>query len=222
MYYQMNQSKYTLIFGITADPIHKGHEQVILNSFDYAKTQGIDIKEFLLVPTYQPNLIANKQQPITAFKHRFEMCELAAKEIRNQYKYPVYVSDIEKQLFIKTGQKSYSYDTLNAIKAKHNLFVLSADHFAGRWPIFRKWYRWQELVKENGLLIHQRPGHGINFSFIERLKDLNPDVYVITGLPEVDVSSTQLRAALRSQKTSLKYHMAASVLKYISQHKVYG
>ena len=216
------QKPYTLLFGLTADPIHKGHEQVIINSFKFAKQQQLNFEQLLLVPTFEPNLIATKKQPQTPFKQRFEMCELVAESIREQFNYPVYITDIERQLFELNGVKSYSYDTLHATEVAHKLFVLSADHFTGRWPKFRQWYRWQQLVEENGLLIHQRPGHGINASFIEQLKDLNPDVYVVTGLPEVDVSSTQMRAALRAQQTISKDHMAASVLQYIRQHKVYG
>ncbi len=163
----MKHQSYTLVFGLTADPIHKGHEQVILNSFAFANQHGFSIDQFILIPTYQPNLIANKQQPRTPYKHRFKMCELVAKEIYNQYNHPIQVSDIEKQLFKKTNPKSYSYDTLSAINADRKLFVLSADHFAGRWPKFRKWYNWEALVKENGLMIHQRPGNKVNKNFIK-------------------------------------------------------
>ncbi len=217
----MKHHSYTLVFGLTADPIHKGHEQVILNSFAFAKQHGLSIEQFILIPTYQPNLIANKKQPRTPYKHRFKMCELVAKEITNQYNYPVQVSDIEKQLFKKTNQKSYSYDTLSAIEANHKLFVVSADHFAGRWPKFRKWYNWQNLVKENGLLIHQRPGHGINQSFIKHLKNINSDVLIVKNQPSIDVSSTQLRNNLKHTKNSYKNSISLSVLGYLNSKKLY-
>lgn len=218
----MKKPAYTLIFGLTADPIHKGHEQVILNSFEFAKANKLSIEKFLLVPTYQANLIAGKQQPRTAYKHRFKMCELVAEQIRTEHNYPVYVSDIEKQLFLKTNRKSFSYDTLKAIDVEYKLFVLSADHFTGRWPKFRKWHKWQDLIKENGLLIHQRPGHNINNNFIEQLKVFNSEVYVVKGLPEVDTSSTALRTALWTQRTIPKDLMAASVMSYIRKNHVYG
>lgn len=221
----MKSTPYTLIFGLTADPIHKGHEQVILNSFSFAKTQNIKIKEFLLVPTYHPNLIANKQQPRTAFHHRFKMCELVTKKLENQFNYPVYVTDIEQKLFNTNQQKSYSYDTLNAIKAKHKLFVLSADHFTGRWPKFRKWYKWQKLLKENGLLIHQRPGHSINMRFIAQLKTINPTIFVVSQLPQIKISSTQLRSDLRKNSSLVALDLLKlideSVLEYINNKHIY-
>ncbi len=217
----MTNVSYTLVFGLTADPIHKGHEQVILNSFAYAKTKKFNIKEFLLVPTYQPNLVANKQQPKTSYKHRFKMCELTAQDIIKKFNYPAYVSDIEKQLYKKYNKKSYSYDTLKAIEARHKLFVVSADHFAGRWPKFRKWYNWQDLVKENGLLIHQRPGHGINTSFIEQLKEINADVFVAADMPSVDVSSTQIRSMFQNRNSISSNLISPFIGKYCLSKQLY-
>lgn len=217
----MNTAMHTLLFGLTADPIHKGHEQVILNSFEFAKTNHIEIEQVLLVPTYQAHLIANKTQPQTAFRARFEMCELVAERIRKDLDLPVYVTDIERQLYELNRVKSYSYDTLHATEVKHKLFVLSADHFSGRWPKFRKWYRWQQLVKENGLLIHQRPGHGINKSFIQQLKTINPAVHVVEGLPQIEASSTELRALLKTQSTQAIKNLDDAVLAYIKTHDIY-
>jgi len=217
----MTNKSYTLIFGLTADPIHKGHEQVILNSFAYAKQQAISIERFMLIPSYAPNLIADKLQPKTAFEHRYMMCQMTSENIINKFNYPVYVSDIEKQLFYQNQQKSYSYKTLHAIKDRHKLFVLSADHFAGRWPKFRKWFHWQDLVKENGLLIHQRPGHGINLSFIEQLKQINPNVYVVTGLPSIEVSSTQIRTKLSMQQPISSKFIATSIRNYCVDNGLY-
>lgn len=213
--------KLTLIFGLTADPIHKGHEQVILNSFAYAKQLNLTIEQFLLVPTYQPNLIADKKQPQTPFKYRFNMCELVAEKIRKKFNYPVYITDIERQLYELNGSKSYSYDTLQATSVNQKLFVLSADHFTGRWPKFRKWYKWKELVNENGLLIHQRPGHGINSNFIKQLKELNNHVYVVNNLPQIDISSTKLRQQLKNKRTVLPNTISTQVLAYIKQNKIY-
>ncbi len=217
----MSKTAYTLIFGLTADPIHKGHEQVIHNSFAYAQQHDITIKQLLLVPTYQPNLIAGKQQPRTPYQHRFAMCQLIAKQMSDQFNYRVQVSDIEKQLFELNQQKSYSYDTLKAIESQHKLFVLSADHFAGRWPKFRQWHQWQGLVKENGLLIHQRPGHRINHSFINQLKAINPAVFVVSGYPAVEVSSTQLRQKLHQQQTIAENLLSPIISNYIKPLNLY-
>ncbi len=216
-----SQKAYTLIFGLTADPIHKGHEQVIHNSYAFANKNGFEIAEFILAPTYQPNLIANKTEPRTAFEHRFAMCELVANELNENFKYQIKVSDIEEVLYKQTGQKSYSHDTLKALNKPRQLFVLSADHFSGRWPKFRKWYRWQELVENHGLMIHQRPGHSINQSFITSLKEINPDVFVVKDLPSIDISSTYIRQQLAKNVIPSETQLNPLIAEYISKHYLY-
>ncbi|MCB1584279.1 MAG: nicotinate-nicotinamide nucleotide adenylyltransferase [Marinicella sp.] len=212
---------FTLVYGLTADPIHKGHEQVIHNSYTFAAQNDLLISEFILVPTFKPNLIAGKKQPRTAYKHRFAMCELTATELNKKFNYQVNVSDIEKKLFKKTGLKSFSFDTLTALDKANQLFILSADHFGGRWPKFRKWYCWQELVKKHGLLIHQRPGHTVNLTFIKSLKELNPDIFLIKNLPTVDISSTNLRQKLAKSVMPDKEHINKRVLNYINSNHLY-
>ena len=171
-------TKYTLAFGLTADPPHRGHEQVIRNSFAWAQAQGLTIARFVLIPTYQPNLIAGKKQPRTPYKHRRTMCQIMANEVSQDLNKTVEVSDIEKEIFTRTKAKSYSFDTLSALHNQHPttkvLFVVSADHFAGRWPKFRQWHRWQDLAKTHGLMIHQRPGHRINTRFVAQLQAGKP------------------------------------------------
>ncbi|MFC3193727.1 nicotinate-nicotinamide nucleotide adenylyltransferase [Marinicella sediminis] len=215
------QSQYTLIFGLTADPPHAGHEQVVINSYQWAKDHGLGIERFVLVPTYQPNLIAGKQQPGTAFTHRLTMCQLLAEHISNEHQFRAEVSDVEKHLFKETGTKSFSVDTLRRVAAKRRLFVLSADHFGGRWPKFRKWHQWHNLVRENGLLIHQRPGHSINNSFIKQLQEINSSVFVVSGKPAVNVSSTHLRQILSRGKLPAASLINPGVLDYVITHALY-
>lgn len=212
---------FTLVFGLTADPIHKGHEQVIHNSYTFAEQYGYNIVEFILVPTFQPNLIADKKQPRTAFKHRFAMCKLIADDLNKKFNYQVQVSDIEKVLYDVNNRKSYSFDTLQALNKPNQLFVLSADHFAGRWPKFRKWHRWQELVKRHGLLIHQRPGHGINLTFLKQLKTINHQLFRVKDLPTVEVSSTLLRQQLAKNVRPDNTLLNPIIFQFISKHYLY-
>lgn len=217
----MSNSTFYLVFGLTADPPHKGHEQVIINSHDFIKNAGFVVKQFDLIPTFEPNLIAGKRQPVADFEQRMSMCQIVANDLNRTIKINVQVNEIERLLAIATHQKSFSYQTLKAIDHPNKLFVLSADHFAGRWPKFRKWHMWESLVKENGLLIHQRPGHSINNSFIKQLQDINPHIFVVKGYPEKAVSSTQIRNQLKQTDMKSCNLLNPAVLTFINTNKLY-
>lgn len=217
----MTDNSFHLIFGITADPPHKGHEQVILNSYEFMRNSGLKVEQFDLIPTFDPNLIAGKRQPTADFEQRMSMCQLIAEDLNKIHGFNVQVNDIERFLALATHKKSYSYETLKAIKHPNKLFVLSADHFAGRWPKFRKWHEWRNLVKENGLLIHQRPGHKINQSFINQLKAINPNIFVANGYPAVDVSSTFLRSRFTHLPNETKLLLNHNVYLFAHSHDIY-
>ena len=36
---------YSIIFGLTADPIHLGHEQAVINGVDFIKSSGFEINQ---------------------------------------------------------------------------------------------------------------------------------------------------------------------------------
>lgn len=206
-----------LIFGLTADPPHLGHEQVIINSYHFMRSAQQAIAQFDLVPSYHAHLIAGKKGPQASFQQRMLMCQIIARRLIQQHGFNIHVSAVEKELHHQNGGQNYTIDTLDAIESNHKFFVLSADHFAGRWPKFRKWYQWKNLVKNNGLLIHQRPGHRINKRFIDQLKQLNKNIHIVIGHKDVAISSTQLRQDFKSQQ----HHVSDDIRAYIEQEKLY-
>ena len=251
----MNKDKFLIIFGLTADPIHLGHEQAIINGIDYCRSNGIYIEQFLLMPVYQPNLIGNKNAPVVSYEHRFSMCEMVAERLSIQLDCVIKVSHIEKELAERTGEKNYSFNTIRALNIDASsinewipafagmteeetgmteketglmdqvagmtnlLFMVSADHFGGRWPKFRKWYKWREILRYSGLLINQRSGNRINDSFIRELRQINSEVFVVQNSDVIDVSSSRIRRQLgANQAVEL---LAPDVLNYIKEHSLY-
>lgn len=214
----MSDQGFYLVFGLTADPPHLGHEQVIINSYQFMSSQQLAVAQFDLMPTYQANLIADKKKPMASFEQRLKMCQITAADLNDRLQLNVHVNDLERSLGQQGHNKNYSFDTLSAINHPHKMFVLSADHFAGRWPKFRKWHRYEDLVFQNGLLIHQRPGHPINHNFIKKLKSINPHVYVVSGYKDVAASSTQIR-------NNAKQHLGLLNKKihfYLAAQQLYG
>lgn len=227
----MDTNKFTLVFGLTADPIHKGHEQAIINGVEFCRENGIEIEQFLLVPVYQPNLIADKNPPVASFEQRFFMCELVANRLSKKLGCDIQVSRIEKELLERTGEKNFSVNTIKAFAenrgltgevpafATNLLFMVSADHFAGRWPKFRKWYKWREILQYSGLLINQRPGNNINHNFIAELRQINPHVFVVQNSHVIDVSSTKIRQGIDAK--SLVRLISSDVMDTIKNQGLY-
>jgi len=212
----MNKA-YSVIFGLTADPIHLGYEQAIINGVEFLKQQA-SISTLLLIPVYQPNLIVDKKAPVAKFKYRVDMCEQVAKRLTKQLNCEIKVSQIEQQIVEATGQANYSLNTIKQLKLKNCLFMVSTDHFQGRWPRFRKWYKWQEILQYSGLLINQRSGHGINQSFIEQLKEYNSEIYVVENELTVDTSST----AIRNNLNKSRRYLSTDIYKYVLKNKIYS
>lgn len=223
----------TIVFGLTADPIHLGHEQAIINGVNYCRKLGLSFNQFLLIPVFRPNLIAGKKGPVANYQQRFAMCDLVAKRLSRRLNCSIVASSIEKQFAKASTDKSYSFNTIKFIadNQKNNkrvipaytgmtrlLFMVSADHFQGRWPKFRKWFKWKELLNHTGLLINQRPGHKLNLGFIEQLKQINPEIYIVDEDNSVNVSSSELRHAsilVREEKLS------KDVFAYIIENNLY-
>jgi nicotinate (nicotinamide) nucleotide adenylyltransferase len=214
---------YTIVFGITADPIHLGHEQAIINGIAYCREHSIEINKFLLMPVFQPNLIAGKKGPIASFQQRFEMCDIVAQRLSKKLGCKIETSLIEKQFAKMSGEKSYSFNTIKYMteietESTKLLFMVSADHFKGRWPKFRKWFNWHELLKITGLLINQRPGHKINNNFINQLKEINECIYVIDDGQSIAVSSSQIRATNSPSRLRL---LSKDIAIYVTNNNLY-
>jgi len=210
---------YSIIFGLTADPIHLGHEQAIINGIQYLRYQNIKVEEFVLIPVYQPNLIADKKSPKASFDQRLEMCHIVAKRLSNITHDSIIVSDIEKLIANTTGENNYSLNTIKHLNKENCLFMVSADHFQGRWPKFRKWFGWKDILNYSGLLINKRPGNKINKRFIEELRGINPNVYLVEEQKSIDTSSSYIRANLH--KSDMSNHLSQDILKFIKNEGLY-
>ncbi|MCF6301158.1 MAG: nicotinate-nicotinamide nucleotide adenylyltransferase [Proteobacteria bacterium] len=214
---------YSLLFGLSADPPHKGHEQVIINSIEHLKKNNIPIGEFLLIPVYQPNLIAGKQQPGSSYKHRYQMCKLIADRLSKKLSTPIKVSQIEKGIHQKTDKINYSIDTLKTLDLKNSLLIVSADHFSGRWPKFQKWHQWQQILEISGLLINQRPGYKINLNYINKLKNTNPNIHITKPKISIDISSTKIRNYFKnnSYNNDIYNYLSNNILNFIQKNQLY-
>lgn len=194
------------IFGGTFNPIHLGHVRLVT-----AFQERFQFDQILLIPTKIP---PHKQAPdLAPDKHRYHMCQLAVES----YPY-IEVSDIE----LKRKKKSYTYDTLSALKSKYpdvELFlIMGSDMFL----TFLQWYRAKEMLSMATLLTAARES-GEMKSLMQYQKELEQQggkAFVLDAEPMV-ISSTEVRERIKSGQ-SLTGYLEESVIRYIGEHGLYA
>ncbi len=193
------------VFGGTFNPIHLGHLHLISA---YQKQYGFD--RVLLIPTkLPPHKQANELAPDA---DRLEMCRLAAQA------YPfLEVSELE----LRREGKSYTYDTLFALKQQEPdadfYLIMGSDMFL----TFRQWYRWEELLTLATLLTAPRhPGEKAALEAErEQLCAVGGQAFV-ADIPVFEISSTALRNRIRGNLPCEEYLLPA-VERYIREHRLY-
>jgi nicotinate-nucleotide adenylyltransferase len=185
------------IFGGSFDPPHAGHRYLARSARDACRLDKV-----LWVPAPDP---PHKDKPLTPFRHRLAMVELAIALEKGQE-----ASGIEATL----PSPSYSLTTIRALKdafgAGHEWhFLIGADN----WEIIRTWHRWEEVLEEVTFIVFPRGGRS--------LKDLPAGVLSL-DLPEMDLESRNVRQALSEGKDWEAAGVLPELRGYISAHGLYG
>ena len=196
------------IFGLSGDPIHRGHVNLVLKALE--KIGGRD--GLFMLAKQNPH---KKDAPKASDADRLEMLKLAIKSYPN-----LWVSDIELQ---RPGV-SYTIDTVREIKQlapKVSPWILMG---ADQLPKLHLWKEYKELFVVARPLVVGRLGFTIEMideittlTALERkaLKD---------GFIEFDdpISSTQIRAAIKAgDYTSIAEALDPSELEYIRSRGLY-
>jgi len=189
------------IFGGTFDPVHYGHIKPALSV-----KQALNLSQLRFIPNRIP---PHRAPPWLSIEQRLALLKTAL------HAYPDIVID-ERELN-REGQ-SYMVDTL---KSLHNDFpdealclIIGMDAFIG----ISSWYQWRSLFDLCHLVVTTRPGFeksaiaeqmtASDYQFLsERMTD---DINEITSgasgkillksVPQLDISSTQIRAMLMANK----------------------
>lgn len=187
------------ILGGTFNPIHLGH--LLIGSFVY---ECMSLDKVVFMPAGRPPLKDGE----LSFDHRYKMVELA---IRGDVRFGL--TDIENK-----EEPSYTYNTLNEIKYKTKddlYFIMGADSLES----IEKWYRYEDLLRENKIIIVGRRGSPEPYIYKEKYSHLNLDLS-ICPMPKVEISSTLIRERI---KTGLgaRYLTPERVCEYIEYHGLY-
>lgn len=164
---------------------------------------GLD--EVVLMPAGDPY----QKGAVASAEDRFAMTCLAAESNPE-----LSVSRME----IDRDGPSYSIETVDALKAQSGsaeiFLVGGSDAIAG----IRTWREWERLLEEVGFVIIPRTPASVK----EALAALGsgPEVILVTGLAQLDTSSTDIRARV-GRGLAVGHLLPSKVVGYIRDHGLY-
>ncbi len=190
------------ILGGSFDPIHNGHLNMALKSYEQ-----YHLDEIWLIPN--GNAPHKDTDKMADASHRMAMCQLVAKE------YPfIKTCDIE----ITSEEYSYTYITVTKLKDMYPkyefYFIMGADSL----DYFEKWRKPEVIASVCKILVINRDEFSEEdmSEKIRKINDIFPADIQIVHCPKVDVSSTELRQSLD------KNDVLPDVYRYICENDLYG
>ena len=179
------------LYGGTFDPIHNGHLHVIQQLFTLNS-----VDQLVLVPAGEPWL--RSRVPFASGEDRLAMVRLAVKELPENIRSRVAVSDLE----VRRKGPTYTIDTVLELKAERPdaqwLLILGSDAYGS----IEQWHRSAELQGLIEVVVVARAGKGID----------------IQALP---ISASQVRAEIQSKPEAVK-DIPDSVWTYIKERNLYA
>jgi len=190
------------ILGGTFDPIHTGH---LAAAHAAIECEGLD--RVLFIPSGDP---PHRDPAVASAADRLEMCRLAtAGEKRFE------VSDIE----VRRGGKSYTVDTLKALKALHPDDQLCLILGWDAAQLFLTWREPAEIRKLSSVVVVTRPGTGpLTGAGLEEAGLGRSDSVCERHTP--DVSASELRDAIARGEPVGEW-LPEAVARYIAAHRLY-
>jgi nicotinate-nucleotide adenylyltransferase len=193
--YQLG-TKTGLFFG-SFNPIHIGH--LVIANYMATFTGLKDV--WLIVSPHNPLKVKSS---LANMYDRLEMAKLATENSLQ-----IKVSDIE----FKLPQPSYTIDTLTYLHEKYPekefVLIMGADNLVS----LKKWKNYEILLKNYQFYIYPREGADLT-------EWENHPSITFTDTPEMEISSTFIRKALKDRK-NVQFFVPDSVLEFIDSKGLY-
>ncbi len=226
---------YRLVFGLSADPIHVGHVEMVTQSAHALARRDYRLTEILLIPVYRrnPTDISKERIPET-YAHRLAMCSLAAAEIAERLGPSfglVLASEVEGELARGRSSPNYTAETLALLRARSDsrtglIFLISGELMSGSDPQFGRWYRPDEILRNAALAVCPRPGYVANYDFITSLVERGAQVIMLDEVSTPQISASAIRdmlhAGTRPDDLARQGLLTPAVAAYLETHNVYG
>ncbi len=185
------------ILGGLFDPIHNGHLALSRHALEQ-----LNLNKVLLIPTYKPP----HREEISDYAHRLRMTEIS---VENEDGFEA--SDLESHI---EGQ-SYTLKTLKKLKKEYPEFALYFLIGSDNLKKMEDWYKPEEIMRLAQIVMAKRPGEEGSAPGKYRGRIIEID------MPPVDISSTQIREAVRNGRPIDKF-VPEKVAEYIKGNNLYG
>ena len=194
------------VLGGSFDPVHFGH--LVLAE---GVREALGMEKVLFVPAGTPPHKLN--HPLATAEHRMEMTRLAVEGNRL-----FGVSDVE----VRREGASYTIDTVRELTRIHDgeIFLIVGGDTVGE---LGTWKDVGELLRICKLAVGIRPGFALpRREELERETGVAADELLahVVGIPQVDISSTDIRRRASEGKT-LRYLVPERVREYIEKEGLY-
>lgn len=221
-------NKTILAFGLSADPIHQAHVDLVVDVVYSLEAQECQVAKVILIPVYRRNPVGSKkkdQLPET-FEDRYAMCQLASEEIRRRLVKQgasIQVSRIEERLAKPTTQPNYTVETLEVLHMEEGrqtsfVFPLSSDLVSGDDPEFGHWHQSERLIQLAAFAICPRPGYRKNEAFLMGLERKGARFVYLDDIITKDISARQIKARIRNGEDPLKLSEEGLVPKAVARY----
>ena len=223
-----------LVFGTSADPIHEGHVELLVDAAQALTTRGYQIAEIVLMPVYRHHSVTDsvKRSLPLSYDDRFALCQLAATEIKDKLKdiaETISVSNLEKELVWQNNRPNFTAETMETMRNQTEAgtelaFLIGGDSFSGEYPSFSKWYRWQELIQNVIFVLSPREGYPPNRNFVQSLSEQGGKIIYLDEIKVLDISSAQIRKRLEAgeapERLVIDGLISKDVADYIAKHNL--
>jgi len=196
-----------LIFGGTFNPPHLGHQFMIEQVMSRPLNNGVVFDQLWLLPVGQHSFA----KKFVSNQHRLAMLQLMMQSMIEKNSLLENKIVIEKYE-LEHNEESQTFSTLQALAGQYPehrfSFLMGSDNLAK----FNLWHNYDLMLGNYPFYIYPRSG----FTFVPFYQGM----IALTGFPQMDISSTQVRTALTNY-TSLNDLLDDRVINYIKENKLF-
>ena len=191
------------IFGGSFNPIHLGHTALAA----YICEQGLVDEVWLMVSPQNP---LKRDLTLLDENERLTMARLAVAS------YPMLKAcDFEFTL----PRPSYTYHTLQALRAAYPECEFSLIIGEDNWQCFNRWYRGEDIARETPIIVYPRSSESPELT--KELSSFNFQLSILKNPPLLPYSSTEVRQHIAAGHDA-SHMLHPDVAQHIKTHNLYA